>query len=44
MLEENMGGVSDNTGNNGSKNAQNPFSHNKPQDKKDSKTPALDFF
>ena len=30
--------------NNGSKNAQNPFVHNKPQDKKDSTTPALDFF
>ncbi len=32
------------TDNNGSINAQNPFSQNKPQDKKDSKTPALDFF
>ena len=42
MLEESMG--TQNTDNNGSKNAQNPFSQNKPQDKKDSKTPALDFF
>jgi ATP-dependent Clp protease ATP-binding subunit ClpC len=42
MLEESMWQW--NTDNNGSKNAQNPFSQNKPQDKKDSKTPALDFF
>ena len=45
MLEESMGTM--NSDNNGSKNVpngQNPFAHNKPQDKKDSKTPALDFF
>jgi len=45
MLEESMSSSDvPNKDNNGSKNAQNPFSHNKPQDKKDSKTPALDFF
>lgn len=45
MLEDSMGSA--NTDNNGSttaQNSQNPFVHNKPQDKKDSKTPALDFF
>ncbi len=42
LLEESMWQA--NTNSNGSKNAQNPFSHNKPQENKDSKTPALDFF
>lgn len=41
MLEDNFGWDKNN---NGSKNAQNPFSQNPPQEKKDSKTPALDFF
>ncbi len=42
MLEESFWG--EKSGNSGSKNAQNPFSQNPPQDKKESKTPALDFF
>lgn len=44
MLEENMWAWNPSPNSDGSKNAQNPFAHNKPQDKKDSKTPALDFF
>ena len=45
MLEQSMGSVnSDNNGSKNEQNGQNPFVHNKPQDKKDSKTPALDFF
>ncbi len=42
MLEESMWQA--NTNNNGSKTAQSPFTNNKPQENKDSKTPALDFF
>ncbi len=45
MLEETFSGKKQNTNNNGSINAQNPFAQNPPQEKKwDSKTPALDFF
>ena len=48
MLEENFGSKKtdqkQNMNNNTTTNAQNPFSANTPQDKKDSKTPALDFF
>ncbi len=44
MLEENFWDQNKKTDNIGSINVQNPFSQNKPQDKKESKTPALDFF
>ncbi len=44
MLEDNFWEKNKKSDNSGSINAQNPFSQNKPQDKKDSKTPALDFF
>ncbi len=45
MLEENFGDKNKKKDNKWTTNAQNPFSQNKPQEKKgDSKTPTLDFF